>query len=413
MSTRAFCYDLLWKSGLSAGSPLLLLAWATGRYEVRDRLFPKPFDLPFPFWMWHGASAGEVRGLRPLWEHFGGVASADVHLSCTRSGVAMWSQFGIECTHIRLFPADSAASWASMCRKQYPALVIVSETELWPGLFHAMVQRRVPVLLVSARVSQRTTTLMKASRLLADIAPALFVCAQTGDDAARFSSLGVPCEQTAVCGSLKWCRGSLANRADARAAMQMDGDDRVVVFGSVHREEMSHVVSAIEQIRLAGVSSRFVVAPRHMTDYDYADTILKRGGLRPLRLSSLAHTGILTPESVLLVDKMGVLAQLYAGADVAVIGGAWVPLGGHNPFEATAYGLPVVYGPHMEQAGCNLLEASGQATRAHDGRMAGAIIADILRNYPGPFQSAIPDALAATVEAMARWRLPSRSKAHD
>jgi len=116
---------------------------------------------------------------------------------------------------------------------------------------------------------------------------------------------------------------------------------------------------------------------------------------------------------VLLVDKMGVLAQLYAVADVAVIGGAWVPLGGHNPFEATAYGLPVVYGPHMEQAGCNLLEASGQATRAHDGRMAGAIIADILRNYPGPFQSVIPDALAATVEAMARWRLPSRSKAHD
>jgi len=314
---------------------------------------------------------------------------------------------------IRLFPADTEASWTSLCRNGYPALVIVSETELWPGLFHAMVQRRVPVLLVSARVSQRTAAFMKASRLLADIAPALFVCAQTGDDAARFASLGVPCEQIAVCGSLKWCRGSPVNRADARASMRMDGNDRVVVFGSVHRGELSHVVSAIEQIHLTGVSPRFIVAPRYVTDYDYADTVLKRKGLRPLRLSSLNGTANPTAGSVLLVDKMGVLAQLYAGADVAVIGGSWVPLGGHNPFEATAYGLPVVYGPYMEQAGCSLLEASGQATRAHDGRMAGAIIADVLRSYPGPFPSVIPDALAATVEVMAKWRLPSRSRAQN
>ena len=413
MSTRALFYDLMWKSGLLAGSPFLLFAWATDRYDLRDRLFPRPLDLPPPFWMWHGASAGEVRGLRVLWEHFGGVASADAHLSCSRSGMAMWSQLGIGRERLRLFPPDTKSSWASLCRNGYPALVIVSETELWPGLFRAMVQRRVPVVLVSARVSQRTTALMKASRLLADIAPALFVCAQTCDDAARFAALGVPGGQIAICGSLKWCSGSLANRADARAAMGMDGNDRVVLFGSMHRGEMSHVVSAIEQTRLAGVSPRFVVAPRNVTDYDYADAILKREGLRPLRLSSLTHTRISAPGSVLLVDKMGVLAQLYAGADIAVIGGSWAPLGGHNPFEAAAYGLPVLYGPHMKQAGCDLLEVSGQATRAHDGKMAGAIICDILRNYPGPFQSTIPDALAATVEAMAKWRLPSRSKAQD
>jgi len=106
---------------------------------------------------------------------------------------------------------------------------------------------------------------------------------------------------------------------------------------------------------------------------------------------------------MLLVDTMGHLASIYSIARVAIIGGSWEAVGGHNPFEAAVWGIPIIYGPFMEQLGCRMLERSGQAQRlGHAWAELPAALADSLARsrLPAP---CCPDSAAATWHAWQRW----------
>ncbi len=106
---------------------------------------------------------------------------------------------------------------------------------------------------------------------------------------------------------------------------------------------MGEVVSSIHRT-MPGVG--LLLAPRHLEKVPRAEKALQDSGVSPVRWSSVKDAD--DYHRVVILDVMGELADAYACASVAVIGGSFVPHGGQNPIEAARWGVPCLFGPHME-----------------------------------------------------------------
>ncbi|MCS7065049.1 MAG: hypothetical protein NZL85_02105, partial [Fimbriimonadales bacterium] len=131
-----------------------------------------------------------------------------------------------------------------------------------------------------------------------------------------------------------------------RARLSLPPNAPVIVVGSTRTpDEELLEVDAYQQVRNALPQTCLVLAPRHLERVPEVESLLREQGLEPFRRTQLP-----LPEGhhaqVVLVDTFGELAQLYCVADVAVVGGAFAPLGGQNLFQPLAHGKPVFFGPH-------------------------------------------------------------------
>ncbi len=279
------------------------------------------------------------------------------------------------------FPLDLPPVVARAVRQLHPRLFIALETEIWPNLFEALRQRSVPVALVNGRISD--ASLARYRRLPGLLARALaavrLVCARTPRDAERFQELGVAGSRVAVCGDLKFDRrpptaGDLAPDLAARLRGR-----RVLVAGSTHPGEEEVVLAAARGSMSAGPLT-VVLAPRHLERLAEVERLLAGSGLPWQRRTALASAGpVPDPVEVLLLDTHGELASLYPAAQVAFLGGTLAPVGGHNPLEAAAAGVPLVAGPRnaniagiaaaLEEAGGLLTCAGAEACAEHLARL--------------------------------------------
>lgn len=394
-------YRAAWNGGLALTSPAWLCALAAGRWEVRRRVLPKRLEPGTAVW-WHGASAGEVRALGALYaEAHAGELGASHASASTADGLAMWRQFGVASPSI--LPVDTGWAW----RQALPdglRLMVLTETELWPGMLRMLIRRRVPVAVASARLSERAFSWYRASGVLRGLMDALHVTAQSATDAERYEQLGVSPERIAVTGSLKWPREPGADRSAVREALGIPGGDPVVVAGSIRTREIERVVAALSDVKRCVPGIWLIIAPRSLSDVSYAERQLTETGWQTRRYRERSAGG---GANAIVVDSMGDLARLYAATDLAVVGGSWEPVGGHNPFEAAVYGVPVVYGPEMRQAGCDLLEQSGQAVRVEAAGLAHAVIERLTERRT--FDTvAWGDPVNATLTAWDRWNIAPR-----
>jgi 3-deoxy-D-manno-octulosonic-acid transferase len=153
-----------------------------------------------------------------------------------------------------------------------------------------------------------------------------------------------------------------------RRKFGLGAGDLVLVAGSTRPGEEEIVLEA-----RAGLSGahRLIIAPRHPERFDEVERLLSDRGLTYARRSRLAEAA--AGWTVLLLDSMGELVEAYAAGDIALVGGSFVPLGGHNPLEPAALGLPVVFGPHMfnaRESARSLLEAGGAVQAEGSGQLA-------------------------------------------
>lgn len=317
----------------------------------------------------------------------------------TESGLAMWHSVGRDAT---VLPVD--LSYA--IRRALPRnlqLGVLSETELWPTLIDEIAARGLPIVIAGARLSERAADRLRATGVLRANTGALYVCAQTDIDAQRYGELGVPKEQIAVTGSLKWPRSAPAERASVRRRFGLAPNVPCIVAGSIRRDEIGIVAKALARVRMIEPNMKAIIAPRMPSDVSYALQCMRDADFEPTPYGTFAGRDTdVELLSCTVVDTMGELATLYAAADVAIVGGGWEPVGGHNPFEAAVYRVPVVYGPHMRQPGVERLETTGQATRAADEHeLADAILNGL---SVGVFDTVSwPDPIVATLDALHRW----------
>jgi 3-deoxy-D-manno-octulosonic-acid transferase len=254
-------------------------------------------------------------------------------------------------------PYDLPGSLKRFLRRVRPRLLIIVETELWPNLLHAAWQARIPTLVASARVSDRTARFY--TRIPGLLRPTLeanvWVAAQSAADARRFTGLGVPPARTIVAGNLKFDRSVPAQQCETGKRLRScyAAARPLWVAGSTHSGEEAMVLEAHRQILQTYPWALLVLAPRHPQRFDGVAAAVAATGLKCLRRSQQVKAERqrgqpeALAEQVLLLDTLGELTDFYAAADLAFVGGSLVPVGGHNLLEPAAMGIPVLSGPHQ------------------------------------------------------------------
>lgn len=312
--------------------------------------------------------------------------------SCTRQGLDVLQALPPEIgAATGFFPLDAPALMDRALDAVRPHLLVLLETELWPGLLNAAKRRGIPVIIVNGRMTDKSR---KAYSLLPffwrAVAPAR-VLAISPDDSGRFAGLfNCPVETMP---NIKF--DGLAQAAAAqpppsiRAGVGISEQTPLAVFASVREEEedlLIPVIKNIVKLEANGLSAAAAVAPRHMHRVDAWRKKLAKAGISfapRSQSASFENSNI----QVCLWDSFGELQALYASADAAFVGGSLAPLGGQNFLEAPALGVPALVGPHtgnFNWAGEDIF-ASGLVRRVSNADELDAALRGQLAGLFGPF----------------------------
>lgn len=336
----------------------------------------------------HAVSLGETLAARPLIEALL-AAHADHQVLVTTTTPTGSEQvrrlFGERVLHVYA-PWDTPAAVRRFLRRARPRLLVLMETELWPNMLHLCRAEQCAVVLANARLS--ASSARGYARIAATTRHMLSaideIAAQHATDAERFVALGADPGRVRVTGSIKFdVQLEDAQRRGARALRDRWGlaARPVLIAASTHAGEDEIVLAAFDALRAAAPDALLLLAPRHPERFDTVSRLCRDRGLVVSRRS--AGEDVDASVQVLLVDTLGELLMLFGVADVAVIGGSFVPNGGHNPLEAAVWGLPVLSGPSMfnfadittQLASAGALEQAGDAAAL--GRHLVQLFADV------------------------------------
>ncbi len=273
------------------------------------------------------------------------------------------------------FPLD----WAFCVRRALdavrPSIVLVLETEIWPNFLREAGRRKIPVVFVSGRISDRSFARYQSYLgvhgfflrpfLKSALSNASAFLMQSEKDAQRIRALGAPADRVHVSGNLKYdlelpVPTPLSNWFASE--IKRSGRSPIIVAGSVVATEEPHALIAFGTLQGEYPKALLVLAPRKPECFDSAAEFIDESHRKFIRRSKLAipplgqlHDGQRSENSaipddvtVLLLDSIGELASLYGLADGAFVGGSLVSSGGHNILEPAAFGKIPVFGPSME-----------------------------------------------------------------
>jgi 3-deoxy-D-manno-octulosonic-acid transferase len=364
-----FLYSILWTLILPLA--LLRLFWRSRReagYAVnvlqRLGLFGA-VTRQSTIWL-HAVSVGETRAAGPLIARLRDCYPDRRILltQTTATGRATAQSLYGDSVTLAWLPWDLPWSQHAFLRAWRPDVGILMETELWPNLIAECRLAGVPLVLANARLSERSA---RRYARLSSLAGAMLqslsgIAAQTNADAERLRALGA--RNVTVAGNLKFDQSpppdQLALGARWRAAL---GTRHVALLASTREGEEAMLLPALQACLADDVLIALV--PRHPQRFDEVARLVAGRGMTLVRRSAGTLPG--ADDRVWLGDSMGELFAWYALADLAVIGGSWLPLGGQNLIEACAAGCPVIIGPHT----FNFAQAAEDALAAGAARRAG------------------------------------------
>ena len=336
---------------------------------IRDMIHHKPYSFKARFlgpgkmlpkkpgrprvWLW-ALSLGEVlaaKNLVPALEE----AGAEVIISSTTA-------IGRD-TAVRVFPSrlvlasplDFGLSTRRFIEAVDPDLLVLVETDIWPGILFRLNERNIPKALISARISPRSLKGYGYIKAFWSKVLRLFelITTQSEDDRERLIALGAYPDFVRAIGDLKFDREVRESTPESKAAvLQETGwpDGRWIVAGSTHAGEEDIILDTF--IRLKGQEPekygdlRLLLAPRNKSDFEAVWKQICDRGL------PAGHRGDPKPDdrdkSIFLLDTLGELERFYDLAEIALVGKSWAARhkgGGHNPLEPASKGKPVLFGP--------------------------------------------------------------------
>ena len=299
----------------------------------------------------HAVSVGEVQAAIPLINHLRKQYPHRQLLvtTVTLTGAArVRAVFGTAVQHSYI-PFEFPHAVALFFRNVDPAAALIMETEIWPNIYRGCGVRRVPLVLVSARISPRS--IRGYRRLLPLIRETLshgiIIAAQTSSDAERFLSLGASPQRTHVTGSIKFDIELPTDIITTGRSMRGEllGDRAVWVAASTHEGEEKLLLEAHQALLRRFPRLLLILVPRHPERFAEVRGLVEKSGLEVV--SRTEGRACADSTNVLLGDTMGEVPLFYAMSDIAFVGGSLVPIGGHNLLEPAVQGLPLVTGPHL------------------------------------------------------------------
>jgi len=364
---------ILYTLAMFLATPLLVLRLVAR--GLRSRPYHRRWPERFGFFkapgirgsLWvHAVSVGEVNAAEPLIK----ALQCDypeaplVITTVTPTGTARVQQlFGDSVFHVYL-PYDLPFAVRRFMNRIRPRLALIVETEIWPNLYFACRQRGIPLMIVNARLSERSMRGYKPMRSLLRSALRCVdrIAAQSRTDAARYRLLGADPQKILVSGNMKFDMPiPEAVLADGAAMRARWGQRRPVwMAASTHEGEELAVLEAHLHVLQRLPDALLLLAPRHPERFRMVEHAVRSLGFR---VATRSVDGVpVAAHQVCVIDAMGQLMPFFASSDVAFVGGSLVPIGGHNVLEPAALSVPVLVGPHtfnFEEITRSLIEQGG------------------------------------------------------
>ena len=341
-------------------------AWGAAGREPRRPLL----------WM-HAPSVGEGLQARPVIELLR-ASRPDVQLAYTHfspSAAAFAAALPVD-FHDYL-PFDSRGDARAALEALRPTALVFSKLDVWPVLARSAGERGVRLGLVSATVSPGSSrrhgigaSLVREAYRRLDAVGAISI-----EDAERLLALGVRERALTITGDTRydqvWARAQRVDRTSPMLAT-LTGAGPTVVAGSTWPADERVLLDAWAQVRRGHPSARLIIAPHEPTPA-HLEPIEAWGAAAGIEIARLGDATASSP--VVLVDRVGVLGDLYALADAAFVGGGFHAAGLHSVLEPAAFGAPVLFGPrHQASRDAGLLIAVGGAREVRDaGALAGVL----------------------------------------
>jgi len=324
-------------------------------------------------WM-HAPSVGEGLQARPVLElarqRRSDVQLAYTHFSPSAAGFAR----GLDVDFHDYLPFDTPGDARVAIESLSPTALVFSKLDVWPIITREAKARRVRLGLISATLargaSRRSRT---AGALLHDAYASLEIVGAIDDaDADRLVELGVRPGVITVTGDTRydqvWLRAQRVDRASPMLA-RLRADGRItIVAGSTWPADEAVLLASYEALRKA-VDARLIIAPHEPTPEHVARLVEwgKRARLNVVRLDDVSQSSA----DVVIIDRVGVLGDIYSLADIAFVGGGFHAAGLHSVLEPAAFGTPVVFGARFENSrdAALLAQRGGGAAAANEAEL--------------------------------------------
>ncbi len=303
----------------------------------------------------HAVSLGEVAAVTPVLQHLRQIRPQD------RMVLSVTTDSGYEAAKLKLPKLDALffhpldclpCTWTAVNRVR-PDLFVLVDTGFWPGFIHLLQTKGVRMLLFNGRVSSRSMRFYKMfkSFFSSTFSRFTFLCMQNPHGQSRLESLGVDESRFMVIGDPKYDvlpTPSPGKRERVRERMRITPGTLIWVAGSTHEGEEEMVLDVHRRLRKRYDNLVLILAPRRLERVQRITKIIMAKGLSFLRWSGQQDKKECDC-TVLLLDTLGELSEVYSICDVAFVGRSLLaPGGGHNLIEPVAQGKPVLFGPYVE-----------------------------------------------------------------
>jgi 3-deoxy-D-manno-octulosonic-acid transferase len=321
---------------------------------LRERMgfiSPSPDKDPSPLVWVHAVSVGEVisavpfiKELRKRYPFISVVLS-----TVTDTGQKVAGEKAADIARIIYLPFDLAHIVKRVLKRIRPSLFIAVETELWPNIFRIFNNEGIRLLVMNGRLSDNSFSgYRKIKFFIRDVLSRVdLFCMQDRVYAERIRELGVDKDRVKVTGNFKFDTRPPETLPEWTGSL----GHPVVLAGSTHEGEEELMVSVFGRLKSDLPEMNLLLAPRHPERFRKIEEMIRERGLPFLKRSGLSAANFPAGKvsgMIVLLDTIGELASAYGIADIAVMGGSFVKVGGHNPLEPAFWGKPVVCGPHME-----------------------------------------------------------------
>lgn len=326
-------YTLLAAFLYAVAFPLLILISFKKKYRdsIPSRFFgiKNPSFLPYDIWF-HVCSLGEAKAIASLVEK---LKDKRIAISViTHTGYEAASKYAVQ---VRYLPYEL---WLWFWIER-PKTLVVLEAEFWYLLFRLARKRGARVIALNARISDRSFPkyyrMRWFYRILLSQCDRIFC--QSAEDMVRFIALGA--RNVEVVGNIKLAQKIEVNKHYPKP------EGLIIVAASTHEGEEEGIVRGFIAYREHNPSAKLLVVPRHPERFAKVGELIIK--IAPTMSFSRWSESQSVSEDITLVDAMGELNNLYAISDIAVLGGAFAPIGGHNPLEPATFGCKIITGEQM------------------------------------------------------------------
>lgn len=351
-------WSQLYSATVTVISPLVgvgLLCKSRGRIRCGERfgLWECSGATDKPTIWFHGASMGEVRGLLPIIKLFK-ERHPGIRTLLTSTSPTGLDAGKADVDEVHILPIDAVSFHNRALGARNIIGLIINETEVWPSLLMVARSRHIPTFLVNARISDMTIKRYEKLHFILKEALPQFtrVLTSTKEAFDRYLSLGCTESQLRVMGNSKYdgVRVVSEGERDEFRTRFGFGTAPILCLGSIRDGEDVAWLGAVKALYEEGLKFHTIVAPRHREKFEYFASALSAHNLPFMRYTTweARSSGSCEGNKILLLDTYGKLLEAYSVSSIAFIGATLVNIGGHNPFEAAAQGVPVIVGPYVQ-----------------------------------------------------------------